>query len=199
MLALLNIALVGLALDTGLIAGLLISRLLQRSATASIVDLGPLIVAAGALTALVAFLVNLRRARSEDLLEAAIDLLEKAYEKLAPAEGSDQPSNSRRAWLSSARLILTAERLGNGITEPSHRLIYQETKEYWRTRLHELIFPSIESLPSSFYAESPVHMISWSGKARDPLSEKSLGVSVPFYSLARKCPRSTRGRAYLYR
>lgn len=180
MVALLNIALIGLALDTGLIAGLLISRLLQQTATTSIVDIGPLIVAAGVLTALVAFLVNLRRARSEDLLEAAIDLLEKSYEKLAPTEDTDQPSNGRRAWLSSGRLILTAERLGKGITEPSHNLIYQETKEYWRTRLHELIFPSIEGLPSSFYAESPEHMISWSGRTRDPLSEKSLAFLYRF-------------------
>ena len=180
MVALLNIALIGLALDTWLIAGLLISRLLQQPATASIADLGPLIVGAGALTALVAFLVNLRRARSEDLLEAAIDLLEKAHEKLTPTEGSDQPSNNRRAWLSSARLVLTAERLANGITEPSHHSIYEETKEYWRARLHELIFPSIEGLPSSFYAESPDHMISWSGRARDPLSEKSLAFLYRF-------------------
>lgn len=180
MVKLVTIALICLALDTGLIAGLLISSLLQQSATAPIVYLGPLLVAAGVLTGLVTFSFNLKRSRSEDLLEAAIDLLEKAYEKLAPTEGSDQPSNSRGAWLSSARLILTAERLGSGITEPSHRLIYQETREYWRTRLYELIFPSLEGLPSSFYAERPEHMVSWSGRARDPLSEKSLALLYRF-------------------
>lgn len=180
MLALLNTALIGLALDTGLIAGLLISRLLEAPTTVSVVDLGPLVVAAGALTALVAFVVNLRRARSEDVLKAATDFLEKACEKLAPTDGSNIPCNNRRAWLSSARLILTAEELASGITEESHQLIYRETKEYWRTRLHELIFPSIEGLPSSFYAERPEHMISWSGRARDPLSEKSLAFLYRF-------------------
>ena len=125
MLALLNTALIGLALDTGLIAGLLISHLLEAPTTVSVVDLGPLVVAAGALTALVAFVVNLRRARSEDVLKAATDFLEKACEKLAPTDGSNIPCNNRRAWLSSARLILTAEELASGITEESHQLIYR--------------------------------------------------------------------------
>jgi hypothetical protein len=140
-----------------------------------------LLVAAGVLTALVAFLVNLRRARSEDVLEAATDLLEKAYEKLAPAEGAAEPKNHRFAWLSAARLVATAERLGKAITENSHRLIYQETREYWRQRLYELIFPSVpEGLPSSFYAEKPEHMIGYSGGVRDPLSEKSLAFLYRF-------------------
>lgn len=107
-------------------------------------------------------------------MEAATDLLEKAYEKLAPTDGSTQPSGRRLSWLSAARLIVTAEKLAEAITEPSHQLIYRETKEYWRTRLYELIWPSIEGLPSSFYAESPEHMIAYSGHVREPLSEKSL-------------------------
>lgn len=173
-------ALIGLALDTGLIAGLLISRLLNGQTAATITDIGPLLVGAGVLTALATFLVNLRRGRSEDLLDAAIGLLEKAYEKLEPEDGSNLPSNSRRSWLSSARLAATAERLAAGISENSHRLIYEETKEHWRTRLHELIFPSTEGLPSSFYAENPEHMISWSETDRDPLSEKSLAFLYRF-------------------
>lgn len=177
---LLYIAAITLALDAGLIAGALVSRLYRTPDALSILDLGPLLVAAGVLTALVAFLVNLRRARSEDVLEAATDLLEKAYEKLAPNDDSTQPSNSRLAWLSAARLIVTAERLGKDVTEPSHQLIYREKKEYWRTRLHVLIFPSIEGLPSSFYAESPEHMIAYSGCVRDPLSERSLAFLYRF-------------------
>lgn len=179
MSALLAAALIGLALDTGLIAGLLISRLLNGQ-TATITDIGPLLISAGVLTALATFLVNLRRARSEDFLEVATDLLEKAYEKLAPEEASNLPSKSRRAWLSSARLIATAERLAANISESSHSLIYRETKEHWRTRLHELIFPSTDGLPSSFYAENPEHMITWSQRDRDPLSEKSLAFLYRF-------------------
>lgn len=178
--ALLNSAVLALTLDAGLVAGVLILRLFRAPDSFSILDLGPLLVAAGVLTALVAFLSNLRRARSEDLLEAATDLLEKAYDKLAPEDGSSQPSNRRYAWLSSARLVITAETLGKNITEPSHHLIYREKKEYWRTRLYELIWPSAEGLPSSFYAESPEHMIAYSGDVRDPLSEKSLAFLYRF-------------------
>ena len=178
--ALLNVTVLALALDAGLVAGVLIYRLVLAPDSFSILDFGPLLIAAGVLTALVAFLFNLRRARSEDLLEAATDLLEKAYEKLAPEEESPQPSNRRLSWLSSARLIITAETLGKNITEPSHQMIYREKKEYWRTRLYELIWPSIEGLPSSFYAESPEHMIAHSGSVRDPLSEKSLAFLYRF-------------------
>ena len=177
---LLYAALIALALDAGLVAGVILLRLVRTPDTFSILDLGPLLVAAGVLTALVAFLVNLRRSRSEDLLNAATDLLEKAHEKLALQDDSPLPSNSRLAWLSAARLIITAEALGKNITEPSHRLIYREKKEFWRTRLYELIWPSIEGLPSSFYAESPEHMIAHSGRVRDPLSEKSLAFLYRF-------------------
>jgi hypothetical protein len=178
---LLWIVVITLALDTVLIAWLLTCRLVLSPTTASILDLGPLLVAAGGLTALVAFLVNLRRARSDDVLIAATDLLEKAYEKLSPEDGSTEPKNHRLAWLSAARLIATAEKLGESITENSHRLIYQEKREYWRQRLYELIFPSVpEGLPSSFYAEKPEHMIAYSGRVRDPLSEKSLAFLYRF-------------------
>ncbi len=177
---LLNLTVLALALDAGLLAGVLIWRLVLAPESLSILDLGPLLVAAGVLTALVAFLFNLRRARSEDLLKAATDLLEKAYEMLAPKDESSLPTNRRLAWLSSARLVITAETLGKNITEPSHELIYREKKEYWRTRLYELICPSIEGLPSSFYAELPEHMIAHSGDVREPLSEKSLAFLYRF-------------------
>ena len=180
MRGLLYVAAITLALDAGLVAGVLISRLLRTFDAFSILDLGPLLVAAGVLTALVAFLGNLGRARSEDVMKAATDLLEKAYEKLAPTDGSTQPTNRRLSWLSAARLIVTAEKLASAITEPSHQLIYRETREYWRTRLYELIWPSIEGLPSSFYAESPEHMIAYSGDVREPLSEKSLAFLYRF-------------------
>jgi hypothetical protein len=106
-------------------------------------------------------------------------LLEKAHDALAGKEG--EPINRRHAWLSSARLIATAEKLSKHIAEPSHKTIYREKREYWRGRLYDLIFPSPpEGLPSSFYAEKPEHMISYSGRVRDPLSEKSMAFLYRF-------------------
>lgn len=188
MTLLLWIVVAALAVDVGLIGGLLGWRMYVAANSASILDLGPLLVAAGVLTALIAFLANIRRARSEDLLEAAVDLIEKGYEKLAPEDESKQPSNNRFAWLSAARLIATAERLGIRITEKSHRLIYREKKEYWRIRLYELIFPSVDGLPETFYAEKPEHMIGYSGRVRDPLSEKSLAYLYRFIKWPDRVP-----------
>lgn len=168
-----------LVADAGLILGLLLWRFFTSPVAASVAEIAPLIVLAGVLTAVLAFLFNLRRGRSEDVLEAASDLLEKAYEALLTKDGA--PTNHRHAWLSSARLIATAEQLAKRIAEPSHLAIYTEKKEYWRGRLYDLIFPSPpEGLPSSFYAEKPEHMIGWSGKVRDPLAEKSLALLYRF-------------------
>ena len=180
LLWLLWFAAAALAVDVLLIGAVLIQRLCTPVPTASILDFGPFIISVGVLIALVTFLLTLRRGRSEDILEAAIDLLEKAYQTLSPLAKTDQPPNDRRTWLSAARLISTAEKLGSQITEQSHCLIYRERREYWRARLYELIFPSREGLPSTFYAEEPGHMIGYVGNVRAPLSEKSLAVLYRF-------------------
>lgn len=94
-----------LALDAILVAALLVWRLCVPSAISSIPEIGPLLVAAGVLTALIAFLLNLRRARSEDFLKASTEMLEKAFEMLAPEENALEPTNNRLSWLSAARLV----------------------------------------------------------------------------------------------
>ncbi len=168
-----------LTLDAGLIAVLLLSRVRVPLTAAAIPEIAPLIVLAGVLTAVVAFVFNLRRGRSEDILDAATDLFEKAHEVLKPKDG--ELTNHRHSWLSAARLIATAEMLSKHLTESSHRTIYGEKREYWRGRLYDLIFPSSpEGLPSSFYAEKPEHMRSYSGRVRDPLSEKSIAFLYRF-------------------
>jgi hypothetical protein len=168
-----------LTVDVVLITALLAYRLVTPLTSSSISEIAPLFVLAGVLTALVAFVVNLRRGRSEDTLEAAMDLLEKAYQALT-GEGAE-PTNRRHAWLSAARLIATAEKLSQHIVESSHRTIYTAKREYWRGQLYDLIFPSPpEGLPSSFYAERPEHMVAYSGRVRAPLSEKSLAYLYRF-------------------
>lgn len=179
MTAIIWIAVPLLIVDAGLIAAFLICHLKAPLTTASIPEVAPLIVLAGVITAVLAFVFNLRRARSEDTLEAAADLLEKAYDALTGKDGV--PTNRRHAWLSAARLIATAEKLSKHIVESSHRTIYGEKREYWRGQIYDLIFPSPpEGLPSSFYAEKPEHLIAHSGRVRDPLSEKSLAYMYRF-------------------
>ena len=95
-----------LALDAVLIAVHLLGML---PTIASSLDIGSFLVLAGVLTALTAFLINLSRARSDDILKTATDLLEKAYETLASNDGSSEPTNRRLSWLSAARLVTTRD------------------------------------------------------------------------------------------
>lgn len=165
--------------DAALIGVLLLCRIAGWSSSVSLTEIAPLFVVAGVLTALIALLLNLRRGRSEDILEAAADLMEKAHDALAPKDG--ELSNRRHAWLSAARLISTAETLSTHIAEDSHKTIYQEKRKYWRSTLYDLLFPSPpDGLPSAFYAEKPEHMIASSRRTRDPLSEKSIAYLYRF-------------------
>jgi hypothetical protein len=144
-----------------------------------LLDLGPLVITAGVLVAVLTFALTQRRDRSEDFLEAAIKLLEQAYDVLS-AHGESQPPNDRRIWLSAARLLRTSEAIGEKVTENSHRLIYDATREYWRSRFYDLINPSREGFPSTYYADVPEHMLGYVGNVRAPLSEKSLTVLYRF-------------------
>jgi hypothetical protein len=122
------------------------------------------------------------RRRSEDFLAAATDFLGRAFEVLSSSSQKvgAPPPNDRRTWLSSARMIRTSEMLGAMITERAHRSIYEAEREYWRSRFHELIVPSIVGFPIEYYADNAAHLDGWVGDQRAPLSEKSLAVLYRF-------------------
>lgn len=180
MIWLLRVALAALIVDAGLLAAAFIKRWYLAPDLVVFADVGPLLITAGVLIALITLLFNVLRSRSEEFLKVATELLEKAYAELAPAKDSAIPSNERLSWLSAARLIATAEKLSKEIKEETHRLIYQEKREYWRTRLYLLIFPSTDGLPAAFYAEEAAHMIGYTGRVRPPLEEKSLAFLYRF-------------------
>lgn len=170
-----------LGADVALVSVLAASFLASDLTLTSLAVLAPWLTASGVLAALLAFTINLQRARSEDVLKAAKEQLEKAYESLKPLDESTTPSNRRRDWLTAARLLVTAERMANRLAEESHQLIYREHREYWRGRLYDLIFPnSPHGLPSEFYADHPAHMLGHTGDVRDPISEKSLAFLYRF-------------------
>lgn len=83
-------------------------------------------------------------------------------------------------WLASARFLRAAENLGTQITEESHKLVYREQLEYWRAKLHELIYPGTAGFPAEYYAEKPSHMLTYSRDERPPLSVASLAVLYRF-------------------
>ena len=169
-----------LAADVILITVVFIQRFSNSTSTASILEISPLIVAAGVMIALLTFLITSHRSRSEDFLKVATDRCEKAYETFCPDQGADLLPNYRQAWLNVARIISTAEKVGARITQKSHRLIFREIREYWRARFFDSICPSVEGLPSSYYAEEPSHMNAYMGGDRPPIDEKSLAFMYRF-------------------
>jgi hypothetical protein len=149
--------------------------------TAQIADVMPMVVGAGVLVALLSLTITSRRNASEDFLDSAAELFQRAYDALAQLDNLGRPKNSRLNWLAAARFLRAAENLGNQITEESHKLVYREQREYWRAKLYELIHPTIEAFPADYYAEKPEHVaIGYPTDARAPLSTKSLAVLYRF-------------------
>jgi hypothetical protein len=119
---------------------------------------------------------NGERSASEDYLESAKDLLEKAYLSLDVKDDEGRPQNKRMHWLTAARLICTAKEVAEKIKEESHKRIWEEYEGYWRGRFYDLIHPGIEGFPSDYYAEQPEHMYVYTPEDREPLSERSVAV-----------------------
>lgn len=156
-------------------------RLNCNPASFSPAEVTPLIVLAGVLTALITWLFNQRREASEEYLESATDLISKAYAILETSKDDHgRPRNSRLNWLTSARLIRTAESIADLVTVESHRRIWQEQKEYWRGRLRDLIRPENNDFPKEYYAAKPEHMWGYGDGDQIPLSERSLAVLYRF-------------------
>ena len=166
--------------DLLLITAWISARLRFNSASFSPAEVTPFVVALGVLVALVTFSGGQRRQESQDYLESASDLLEKAYRALADEKDDlGRPLNSRLNWLTAARLITTAQQTSQDISMTSHQLIWVARREYWRGQLYDLIRPA-DDFPSEYFAEKPEHMRGYVGKVRAPLSESSLAVLYRF-------------------
>lgn len=169
-----------LTLDATLIAGWALVRLRDGAQLFTVAEVTPPIVAAGVLIALLTLLFNRRHSQSEEYLEHAQDLLEKAYNRLAVLDEKGRPQNKRLNWLTAARLIRTAQAVASKIQEQSHRDIWKEQLNYWRGRFYDLIFPNPECFPPDYYAEKPEHMFVHGSDDRAPLSLTSLAVLYRF-------------------
>ncbi|MEQ5194616.1 hypothetical protein [Klebsiella pasteurii] len=119
---------------------------------------------------------NIRRHVSEDYSKDAKEYLKRAYEMLAPKNPSDLPPNDRMSWLTAARFLKIADRLGQKIIMSSHKKIFIEEKQYWRWKLGEII----KNFPNEYYAQSPEKFIMYSQVDKEPLSEHSLYVIHKF-------------------
>lgn len=170
-----------LVVDLALLTVWIAIRLNCSPASFNPAEVTPWIVAAGVLAALITLSINQLREASEEYLESATDLLSKAYEILeASKDDHGRPKNSRLNWLTSARLIRTAESIAGLVTVESHRRIWREQKEYWRGRLRDLIKPEKSDFPKEYYAAKPEHMWGYGDGDQVPLSERSLAVLYRF-------------------
>ena len=73
----------------------------------------------------------------------ATESIERAYEALAGANPDGKPVRDRLAWLSCARLLLSAKEVAKQISTSSVGLIalYDGELEYWRSRFYDLLNP----------------------------------------------------------
>jgi hypothetical protein len=170
-----------LCLAIGLIIGAVLTALAGHSTFTDVLpQLTVLGVLSGALVALAALLINLTRGRSHDNLMNTIDLLERAYQVLAQSDPSGVPPNRRENWIAAARFLKSAEDLSGQIVEPSHRRVYEDRLLHWRLRFHDLIQPTDEGFPETYFAERTRDVFAWGQRTRPPLALASLAVLYRF-------------------
>ena len=170
-----------LAIDIVLLGAWIIWRLTTQFSSVSPLEVSPIIVAGGLFAALLTLTTNQNRSESEDYLESAKDLIEKAYATLANSKDEEgRPANNRLTWLTSARLLLTSQTVAKQITVSSQKLIWKETQEYWRGQFRDLISPNGEGFACEYYATSPKDYLYCTSEKRQPLAESSLAVLYRF-------------------
>lgn len=130
----------------------------------------------GFLAAALTLTYNVRRHLSEDYFKEAREQLQKAFETLNVYDAEGRLSNDRLRWLTTARTLLIAERIGKKIMMGSHKEINIEDRQFWRMKFLEII----KDFPEDFYAERPEHMITHGWEDRSPISEASLVIIHEF-------------------
>lgn len=135
----------------------------------------------GALVALLVWIWNVRRQYSEDLLKESQSFFDKSFETLNVLDDQGRPENDRIRWLTSARLLKVAEQIGNNIELKSHKILYEEIRNYWRSKFHDLVEPQDDGFPEDYYAEKPEHLSIYNpDQDRRPLDLLSVAVIYRF-------------------
>lgn len=130
----------------------------------------------GFLAAALTLTYNVRRHLSEDYFKEAREQLQKAFDILNAYDADGRLSNDRLRWLTAARTLLIAERIGKKIMMSSHKEINIEDRQFWRMKFHEIV----KNFPEEFYAEKAEHMIHHMADVRSPISEASLVIIHEF-------------------
>lgn len=134
------------------------------------------LIVLGFLAAALTLTYNVRRHLSEDYFKEAREQLQKAFEILNVYDADGRLSNDRLRWLTAARTLLIAERIGRKIMMSSHKEINIEDRQFWRMKFHGIV----SDFSEDFYAEEAVHMIHHRADVRSPISEASLVIIHEF-------------------
>lgn len=147
--------------------------------------LSPLLAFASFVGLMLAFGVQRREARrlkresdNKNYFEHAVRSLERAYEALVTDSSKPEIKLERLAWLTCARLLLSAEDVSKRISSDSDglRALYEGENEYWRHQSYELFDePGVRSASRSagFFGGPTPH-----GNRR--LEERSIRVIYEF-------------------
>jgi hypothetical protein len=108
----------------------------------------------------------------------AIESLKRAYETLAGGQSALEPVRDRLAWLSCARLLLSAKEVANQISISSQGLlaVYDGESEHWRRRFYELLNPTTGGRVGTRLAFFSEQELTGGG----PIEERSIRVIFEF-------------------
>lgn len=120
-------------------------------------DASGILILVGLSGALITLTYNIRRHLSEDYFKDASTKLEKAFAVLLDKK-TGEITRDRLSWATSARLLLSAEKISNHIIMSSHKEIYNEYIHYWKVEFKKII----KDFAYSVYTSGKEN---WNGKA----------------------------------
>jgi len=144
-----------------------LARLFMNAEGDHYVSFVALLAATATLTTLI---YNLRRHMSEDYFKDGKEYLKRAYEVLEPKIGEKAPPNDRMTWLTAARFIGIANRLGNKIIMDSHKESFLEEQEFWKSKLRNII----KDFVWDYYCDGVGKFKIWTPHDREPIAEPSI-------------------------
>ncbi|PMO47177.1 hypothetical protein BCT11_04590 [Vibrio sp. 10N.222.52.B12] len=147
----------------------------------NLVKVSPLLAFLGAISALYIWAANVVRLRSDDILKEVGNMYKRSYDTLSGSKNNELPQNDRMLWLTSARLLLSAQDLSLNLTEPSHKKIHKEIEAFWQWKFYLLISSEKNNFPENYFSEGVSHYIAYSKGKSAPIAVPSLIVLYKFF------------------
>lgn len=115
---------------------------------------------------------------SKDYFDHAVRCLERAFDTISARDTSKAPVRERLAWLTCARLLLSAQAAAELISQDSTglRTLYDGESEHWRRKFYELFQPTSQD---SFGNDS-VYFLTDDSKPPMTIEERSTRVIYDF-------------------